>query len=122
MTSPHIAIVGSRRFRDRSAVESLVDSLPPNATVVSGGCYGVDTWAVKRAEHRGLKTIVIEPDFTNFDSLSYHERCQRYYDRNLKVAKAVSSLHAFVANDRKGGTENTIGHAKERGIPVIIHD
>ena len=37
-----IGIVGSRRWHSREAVEELVNVLPLDCTIVSGGCRGVD--------------------------------------------------------------------------------
>ena len=51
----NVGIVGSRRWKSRAAVESLVKTLPPNTTVVSGGARGVDSWAVEYARKCGLK-------------------------------------------------------------------
>ena len=54
----NIGIVGSRRRLDKQSVLNLVDNLPKDAIVISGGCIGVDTWAVERAKQRGLKVQV----------------------------------------------------------------
>ena len=37
-----------------------------------------------------------------------------------QIAAACDVLIAFVAHDRKGGTENTIEHARRLGKPVRI--
>ncbi len=43
-----------------------------------------------------------------------------YYARNKKIAENVDVLYAFVAPDRKGGTENTIGYAEKLGKEIHI--
>ena len=117
-TKMKIGIVGSRKREDKESVFELVNSLDKDDIVVSGGCKGVDNWAVRRARERGLKTIVFKPDLQN---IKHHgDMVQRYYDRNQKVAKEVDILYAFVSEDRSGGTENTIMHATRFGKEVVI--
>ena len=40
----NIGIVGSRRWKNKEAIENLVNTLPADTTVVSGGAY-THTWA-----------------------------------------------------------------------------
>lgn len=117
-----IGIVGSRRRTDRQSVVDFVNSLPVGSVVVSGGCHGVDSWAASAARQRGLVVREFRPDFAGFETLSYPEKCQRYYERNLRIVQNSDVIHAFVASDRTGGTENTIQHANKLGIPVILHE
>ena len=115
-----IAIVGSRRRLDKHKVEALVAELPDDVIVISGGCEGVDTWAVEAADARGLETIEHEPKDV-LETASYYERVQAFYDRNYLIAEdAVDGIFAFVADDRKGGTENTIKHAKKLKRKIIL--
>ncbi len=113
-----IGIVGSRHRADRASVEQVVSELPPDAIVVSGGCRGVDTWAVDAARRRGLGVEVIRPNLTGTQHRG--EVVQAYFDRNAVVAERSDRLIAFVAPDRKGGTENTIAAARSLGRPVEI--
>jgi predicted Rossmann fold nucleotide-binding protein DprA/Smf involved in DNA uptake len=115
-----IAIVGSRRFKSRKKVIDLVNSLPQETVIVTGGCRGPDTWAEYAAKKRGLKTTIFRPKLPPDDSPRY-EFIKAYYERNRKIAQNADMLHAFVSSDRTGGTENTIRHAKELNIPVITH-
>lgn len=112
--------VGSRRRTDKETVEVYVDNLPKDAIVISGGCKGVDTWAEERAKKRHLKTIIFRPNLSNvtgrFDMIN------RYYERNMLIAKEADIIYAFPADDRKGGTETTIEWAKKYKKSVIIID
>lgn len=116
-----VGIVGPRRRTDRDSVTALVNSLPEGSEIVSGGCNGVDSWAASAARNRGLSVGVWYPDFSHFEILSYEERCQRYYDRNKKIAELPDIIHAFASLDRRGGTENTIKWARQLGVEVVIH-
>jgi hypothetical protein len=115
-----IAIVGSRRFKNRKKVIDLVNSLPQETVIVTGGCRGPDTWAENAAKKRGLKTIIFLPKLPP-DNSPRHEFIKAYYERNLKIAQNADMVHAFVSSDRKGGTENTIKHAEMENIPIVIH-
>jgi predicted Rossmann fold nucleotide-binding protein DprA/Smf involved in DNA uptake len=113
-----IAIVGSRRRKDKEKVTEYVNSLPMDSVIISGGCEGVDTWAIEAATDNHMKWKVIYPDMSGVKT--YYDRCKRYYDRNEKVVKDSDVVVAFVARDRKGGTENTITWAKKHKKPVVI--
>jgi len=115
-----VGIVGSRKYTDRKAVQNLVKSLKPDDVVVSGGCRGVDTWAEQEARKRRLGRIIFEPDLSAVRNRG--EAARKYFERNLLIARECDVLHAFVASDRKGGTENTIAHARKLKKPVITHE
>ena len=115
----NIGIVGSRRWKNRAAIESLVKTLPPNTTVVSGGARGVDSWAAEFARKRGLKVKEFLPDLPSNGNPRW-EYTKAYHARNRQIVEYSHVVYAFVAPDRKGGTENTIKHAKELGVPVNI--
>jgi len=115
-----IAIVGSRRRLDREKVESLVNELPEDTIIISGGCMGVDTWAVEAAKKRGLEFIEHEPKKID-ENASYFEVVQTYYDRNYLIAEdATDGIFAFPSEDRTGGTENTLKHAKKLKRKIVL--
>lgn len=111
-------IVGSRRRSCKPEVIALVGSFPADAVVVSGGCRGVDTWAVEAALARGLKIAVHLPLLPA--TQDYKESCEAYYARNKRIAEDSDMLYAFVAADRRGGTENTVKHAVRLGKKVVL--
>jgi len=113
-----IAIVGSRRYTNRAKVEKVVDELPQNTIIVSGGCRGVDTWAVERAKKRNLKTIVFLPKIPKKGTR--WEIVEAYYKRNARVCRESDKIIAFVAEDRRGGTENTLRTAKKLNKKIDI--
>jgi predicted Rossmann fold nucleotide-binding protein DprA/Smf involved in DNA uptake len=111
-------IVGSRRRKDKETVVAFVNELQKDDVVVTGGCRGVDTWAAEAAAARSLRTRTIRPDTSK--CRTRFEVADAYYDRNRRVAEESDMLVAFVASDRRGGTENTIAHARRLGKPVRI--
>jgi predicted Rossmann-fold nucleotide-binding protein len=100
-------------------VETLVASLPEETIVISGGCRGVDSWAAEAARSRGMKVIEYLPDLP-LNLSSHWEFTRAYHARNRQIAENSDVIYAFVAPDRKGGTENTIKHAKKLGIRVEV--
>lgn len=114
-----VAIVGSRRRRDRATIEIFVGQLPPGTIVVSGACEdSADVWAAAAARARGLEVVEFKPDLTG--CRQRFEYTKRFYARNQMVADACDRLVAFVADDRKGGTEDTIKRARKAGKPVEL--
>jgi len=111
-------IVGSRSRKDRRSVVDFVNSLQPGDVVISGGCRGVDTWAAEAARARGLKVVEFLPDLAGCRERWQYTRA--YFARNEQIAQECDTLVAFVAEVRKGGTENTIKHARKLGHEVII--
>ena len=113
-----VGIVGSRRFLNKEMVELLVNELPDETIIVSGGCRGVDTWAANAARLRGLQVIEFLPNLPK--SAPRWAYTKAYHERNKKIAENSDVIYAFVANDRTGGTENTIKHAQKLGVRVEI--
>ena len=112
-------IVGSRRYTNRSLIEKMIDTFDYDDVVISGGCKGVDRWAVSHARKRGLKTLVFLPKLKK--AKTHYDYCHAYYNRNALIAQHSDILCAFVMSDRKGGTENTIGWARKFNKRIWTH-
>ncbi len=115
-----IGIVGSRKRTDKETIINYVlENLKDDDVVVSGGCSGVDTWAAETARQRGLEVIEFLPNTTNCKNR--WDVIRAYYARNFQIAAASDKVVAFVASERKGGTEDTIKHARKlkREIEIL---
>jgi len=112
-----IGVVGSRRRTNRQAVEACIAELSPETVVVTGGAEGPDQWAEAAARARGL-AVVHRPDLQGVKV--YYQAAQRHYDRNQRIIDDCDRVIAFVAADRKGGTEDTIRRAERAGKPVEV--
>lgn len=110
--------VGSRRRKDRQAIVAAIVALPPDSVVVSGGAAGPDSWAVDAARQRGLPEPIVH--LPEKGARTRWEATERFYARNQKIVDDSDELVAFVAPDRKGGTEDTIRRAQRKGIPIRI--
>ena len=113
-------IIGTRKRTDKQSVIDLINTLTPKDIVVSGGCEGPDKWAECAARNIGLAVNIFLPDLPPTGSPHY-EFTKAFYSRNRLIAENSDIIHAFVAPERKGGTEYTIKYAQKIGVPVIIH-
>ena len=66
----------------------------------------------------GLAVEVIRPDLSG--ARNQNQRTRRYHNRNQKIVDAADEVFALVAPHRRGGTEDTIRRAQEKGIPVTL--
>lgn len=112
-------IIGSRRRTDRQTVIDFVNTLTFADIVVSGGCAGPDLWAEHAAKNLGIDTLIFLPKLPPAGS-PRHEFTKAYYARNKLIAENSDIIVAFVATDRKGGTENTLQYARRLGKKIII--
>ncbi len=107
-----IAIVGSRDYPDRARVEALVQDLPDDVVVVTGGAVGVDRWAESVARSRGLEVEVILPDWQRYGRAAGPIR-------NKAIVEAADRVVAFW-DGRSRGTRSTIELARKAGKPVEV--
>jgi len=102
-----IGIVGSRRrntfYDDRRVVENAFFSVYEEGDwIVSGGCpKGGDRFAEMIAQANGIPILIFHPNWERFGKGAG-------FVRNGDIAKYSDILIACVADDRKGGTEDTI--------------
>ena len=125
-----IGIVGSRKRsfnkdgtvnkETKKEVEDLINSIDVDDTIVSGGCKGVDSFAIDYAIKRGMDTHVYPPFI--YDTMTYGEMTQEYYRRNREVVDSCDKLYAFISKDmiKKGGTWYTVEYARKKGKPVVF--
>jgi predicted Rossmann fold nucleotide-binding protein DprA/Smf involved in DNA uptake len=132
-----IGIVGSRRrstLTDRKIVIRLVAWLygqnrgRSGISWVSGGAEGPDSFAKEAC----LKLFEAPLDFHEFPidrrglpwdtdrSLAYQMFTERAYSRNRLIAERADELYCLVHPDRKGGTENTISHARDLKKAIFL--
>jgi len=123
-----LGVIGSRRRTDRGAVEARIRAemarlAAEHGTVgiVSGGARGPDTWAAALARQEGWPLEEKLPDLSGLGGdAPRHAWAERYYARNRAIAERCDELLAFVAADRRGGTEHTVrcARALRKGVSV----
>ncbi len=117
----YIGIVGSRRRNTNEDFKKVFDwalgtSISPleEITFVSGGCKdGADSFVPIISKYTGIPFIEILPDKSKLDEellkkVPRAAHAKINYARNELIAKKSDVLIACVAEDRKGGAENTI--------------
>jgi hypothetical protein len=125
-----VGVVGSRRRRsmqDLAKLDSYVLSLMHRARksdadleFVSGGCKeGADAFIKGLCTRYKLPLTEHLPVFA-VSGEHYWDKVNAYYARNKLIAEDCNFLIAMPAEDRKGGTENTIIQAQELGKKVIL--
>lgn len=115
-----IGIVGSRRRTHEKDYDKLhkvfFEHFENGDHIVSGGCpTGADSWAEYLARERGITIIIHHADWINHGKIAG-------LMRNGDIAKDADILIALVAEDRTGGTEDTIKKAKKLNKRIIIID
>jgi len=137
----YVAIVGSRKFKNSSwasnAITQLVNALPSDCTVVSGGADGADSFAENAAQTRGMQTLIHDarwvqrppankpswkptlypPDRAVEDS---NERSNAGTERNKVLVEECNCLFAFTYED-SSGSQDAISYAalKRKFIAVF---
>lgn len=114
-----IGVVGSRRRVSREDREylfaALRERLEPDDRLVSGGCStGADAWAEMYAQQEQV-TITI-----HYAKWKGPAGKAAGFVRNSFIAEDCDILIAVVAEDRTGGTEDTIKKAKRLGKQIIL--
>jgi len=113
-----IGIVGSRR-RDSEADLQLTSSAfnkiyRSGDSIISGGCSrGGDRFAEVIARRRGLMITIYHADWNTKGKAAG-------FIRNQDIADNCDILIAVVAEDRTGGTEDTIVKAEKLGRKIIL--
>jgi len=123
-----IGIVGSRRRNtqeDKDKIrKALVFLLGEGKLLhlVSGGCpKGADKFAEELAEELKLSISIHYPDKEKLPSNpEYYHYVQMYYDRNTLIAEECDVLLALAADDRRGGTEDTIKKVENLGKMAVL--
>ena len=105
-----VAVIGSRSLTDIE-IDNLI---PPDATlIISGGADGIDTLAEQYADRRGIKKLILYPDYELYGKSAPLIRDKLIVDN----ADAVIAIW----DGRSTGTEYTINYAKRRGVPVEVY-
>lgn len=108
-----IGIIGSRRRnseKDKKLIKEKLELILSNEkdiTICSGGCSkGGDKFAEELASEFKLKKKIFKADWNIYGKGAG-------FLRNTDIAKESDILIACVADDRKGGTEDTIKKFKK---------
>lgn len=115
----NLAIVGSRDFKDEEIFNELVESLLEETgkpeLIISGGATGADTFAEKYAKKNDIPTKIFLPDWHTFGKSAGPMR-------NKEIVNLANFMIAFRTTPDSIGTNNSIGLAIKKKIPIRIID
>lgn len=111
-----IGVIGTRRknsWEDFVRMKSgFINQYKKGDWIVSGGCpAGGDKFAERIARENGIPIITFHPNWEKYGK-------RAGFVRNTDIAKYSNILIAMVADDRKGGTEDTIRKFEKFSISV----
>lgn len=121
---PRFGVVGARSFRGRAAVVSLVRELVGaygvgGFVLVSGGCRGVDSWAVSAARALGVRCDVLLPSFPAGAVFAVVRRA--LLSRTARLVRSCDGVFAFLGSGGLvGGTGFAVSSARSAGVPVRL--
>ena len=107
-----IAIVGSRDFQNLALVRRLIQSLPADAVIVSGGARGVDRVAAGEAAAMGRTTVI---HVAQWDA----EGRSAGFRRNARLADDADAMVAFW-DGRSRGTPHAVRIMLGMVKPVML--
>lgn len=121
---PRFGVVGARSFRGRAAVVALVRELvgaygAGGFILVSGGCRGVDSWAVCEARALGVVCDVVLPSFPRGAPFPVVRRA--LLSRSRALVRSCVGVFAFLGSGGLvGGTGFAVSSARSAGVPVRL--
>lgn len=105
-----VAVVGSRSLH----CHELEKYLPADTSVIiTGGAVGIDSDAEKLADSKGIKKIVVYPDYE-----LYGKTAPLVRDR---ILVDMADLVVAVWDGVSPGTRYTISYAKQMNVPVKLY-
>lgn len=117
-----LGIVGYRDYNNYDEFKSHVNAYinhelnntnNNSITIISGGCKGTDTMAIRYAKENNITYVEYKPQF------GIHYGNKAYLERNTQIVNDATHLLAFLHPSSKG-THDTINKAKKKGIHIKI--
>lgn len=105
-----VAVVGSRSITKAD----ISRYIPPDTDlIISGGAIGVDKLAEEYADKKGIKKLILYPEYELYGKSAPLIRDKLIVDH--------ADLVIAVWDGASRGTEFTISYAKRRGVPCEIY-
>jgi len=107
-----IAIIGSRSLADYDS-HAILRHIPKNVTaIISGGAKGIDAWAERFAQGKGMRFIKILPNYQKYGK-------KAPISRNKEIVRQADLVLA-IWDFKSRGTANAIVTCIKEGVPVRI--
>lgn len=114
-----IAVVGSRNFNNKDFVINKLSAIIldleyyDDILIISGGAYGVDSWAEEVALIHKISKIIFKPDWDKYGK-------RAGFLRNELIVNEADKVIAFWDGQSKG-TKNSIDLAIKAKKPIDIY-
>jgi predicted Rossmann fold nucleotide-binding protein DprA/Smf involved in DNA uptake len=110
-----VGVVGNQEGWQYATIKRTLKKLDidSDATIISGGADGVDTYAQMYARETGCTIIIHYPD-------PKIPSPERYFARNKQIAEECDLLIAFDKKSGSAGTKNTVAYAKKANKPIFL--
>ncbi|MBO4452488.1 MAG: DUF2493 domain-containing protein [Clostridia bacterium] len=105
-----VAVTGSRSIKSFE-IDKFIP--PDTELIITGGAEGIDAIAEKFADRKGIKKLVIYPDYELYGKSAPLIRDKLIVDR--------ADLVIAIWDGESGGTGYTISYAKRRGVPTQVY-
>lgn len=109
---PIVIVTGSRKWKDRRKIRTMLDVHDPSL-VVHGGAAGADTLAQQWCKNRGRYSLACYPDWDNVKGAALVR------NRQMLEQYPTAVVLAFPFPDSRG-TRYTIKIAKQMGMRVVV--
>ena len=107
-----IGVVGGRDITDKEYIFNVLKlCIHKNDTIISGGCYGVDSYAEQYADSNHIELIMFPPLDEDGE--------KKFHERNKRIVLESDLIIAFPSKNSKG-TWDTVKLAKDNHKRIII--
>lgn len=112
-----IAVIGSRNFKDKKLLKTVLDAETQITELITGGAVGADTlaekWAKEKSRFGGpISITIIKPNYEKFGKYAPLER-------NNKIIDSAEKVIAFWDGQSKG-TQYVIKECQRLGKPLKV--
>ena len=118
-----LGVVGSRSFKEKNAMEEVLNEIIREngkpEKIVSGAAEGADKIAEYWAEDNNISTIIHEPEYDKYEA--YERKYKPQKERNSVIVNDSDMLVAFW-DMKSTGTKDTIKKAKKKCIRIYIYN
>ncbi|POB12174.1 SLOG family protein [Sulfobacillus sp. hq2] len=109
-----IIICGSRHWTDPAPIARVIQALPPDTVVITGGAPGADALAHRLALQRGLRTGVFPAAWATEGRRAGPLRNQRMLEAG------ADAVYAFRCPGASPGTDHMVRIARAAHVPVRV--
>jgi hypothetical protein len=112
-----VLICGSRNYKDRNQIRTILNQLPSDCIIIQGGASGADAIAAHVATCQGKEVITFKADWKTHGKAAGPIRNQQMLDEGKP--DLVIAFHEDIESSR--GTKDMVRRSREAGLPVLLY-